>query len=320
MTYEIIITDEFDNVKPKNFLKKKIDLPYNTLFKFLKEKRITLNGKKIKDDTILKKGDVVKVWLDTIKLRVEEEYVPQERKNLNIETIHEDENILVLNKPAGIIVQGSQDNETSLSLHLAYLKDKNKDTTDFNYFHVHRIDKNTSGLLICAKNRVTLRDLNEGFRERNVVKKYLCLCDGTFDKEEGEIIVDLQRNGQEAREKVSISRGNTANAEWIKNSHSTYKVLQEYEYNGIPLSLVEVEIKTGVMHQIRVHMKHLGNPIVGDTMYGKSTLNRELKDVISRQFLHATQISFTLHKKDFHFEAPLLEDLTTCLSQMNKVD
>ena len=319
MTYEILITDEFDNVKPKNFLKKKIDLPYNTLFKFIKEKRITLNGKKIKEDSVLKTGDVIKVWLDEIKQR-EEKYVPQERKNINVDTIHEDENLLVLNKPAGVIVQGSQDNETSLSLHLAYLKHKNKDTTTFNYFHVHRTDKNTSGVLVCAKNRTTLRDLNESFRERSVVKKYICLCEGTFDQEQGEIEVDLQRNNQDAREKVSVSKGNTANAEWIKNSHSLYKVLEEYEYNGIVFSLVEVEIKTGVMHQIRVHMKHIGHPILGDTMYGKSTLNRELNSIISRQFLHAKEIGFTLYKKEYYFEAPLLEDLSVCLSHMKKVD
>ncbi len=317
MPYEIKIEDEFNGVKPKNYLKKRLDIPFNSLIKFLKEKRITLNGKKIKDDSTLKTGDIIKVWLDTIKLR-EEQYVPQERKNLHIDTIFEDQDLLVLNKPSNIIVQGSQDNQNSLSLHLAFLKHKNSDTTPFNYFHVHRIDKNTSGILVCAKNKTSLRDLNQAFRERNVIKKYLCLCEGSFTKTSGEIKVNLQRNPQDQREKVSVVNANKNKAEWVKQSHSNYKVLEEYQYNNTIFSLVEVEIKTGVMHQIRVHMKHIGHPIVGDTMYGKSVINRELEPILKRQFLHATSIEFEYKNQRHKFEAPLLDDLSICLSHMEK--
>ena len=317
MSYEIQIDEEFNGVKPKNYLKKRLDIPFNSLIKFLKEKRITLNGKKIKDDSILKTGDIIKVWLDTIKLR-EEQYVPQERKNLHIDTIFEDQDFLVLNKPSNIIVQGSQDNQNSLSLHLAYLKHKNNDTTPFNYFHVHRIDKNTSGILVCAKNKISLRDLNQAFRERSVIKKYICLCEGSFAKPNGEIRVNLQRNPQDQREKVSVVNTNKNKAEWVKQSHSNYRVLEEYEYNNTMFSLVEVEIKTGVMHQIRVHMKHIGHPIVGDTMYGKSVINRELEPILKRQFLHATSIEFEYKNQKHKFGAPLLDDLSICLSNMEK--
>lgn len=319
MPYEIQIEEEFNGVKPKNYLKKRLDIPFNSLIKYLKEKRITLNGKKIKDDSVLKAGDIIKVWLDAIKLR-EEKYIPQERKNLHIDTIFENKDFLVLNKPSNIIVQGSQDNQNSLSLHLAFLKHKNNDKTPFNYFHVHRIDKNTSGILVCAKNKTSLRDLNQAFRERSVIKKYLCLCEGSFTKQKGEIKINLQRNPEGQREKVSVVNANKTKAEWVKQSHSTYNVLEEYEYNNNIFSLVEVEIKTGVMHQIRVHMKHIGHPIVGDSMYGKSVINREFEPILKRQFLHATSIEFEYNKQKHKVEAPLLADLSICLSHMKKLE
>ncbi len=317
MTYEIIVTSEFDSVKPKNFLKKKLDLPYNKLFKYIKEKRITLNGKKIKEESILKKGDVIKVWLDEIKLR-QETRVQRESRNLKIDTIFENDDFLVLNKPSGIIVQGAQDNQTSLSLHLSYLKNKNKDLSSFDYFHVHRIDKDTSGILVAAKTPVALRDLNEIFRDRTITKTYLALCCGEFQNKTGEIKLKLQRNEQGLREKV-IEQNKSIKSEWVKDSHSIYRVIDEYKYNNETFSLVEIEIKTGVMHQIRVHMKHLGNPIVGDRMYGKMFVNKEFENILPRQFLHASSVKFEYKKKKFNFEAPFLYDLNYCLSNLKKI-
>ena len=302
-------------MKTKNFLKKRIDLPFNSLIKHIKNKRITLNGKKIKEESILREGDIIKVWLDEIKLReVKKNFVS--KKDLGIDVIFENEDFLVLNKLAGIVVQGAQEDEESLSLHLAYLKDKNKDTSDFEYFHVHRIDKDTSGILVCAKNRVALRELNKIFRLRDVVKKYLCLSVGSFNKDSGEIKLKLQRNPSESREKVSVNKGEIGNFEWVKNSISKYRVLKEFMFNSETYSLVEVEIETGVTHQIRVQMKYLNHPIVGDKMYGNSFVNDQFKDILNRHFLHASIIEFEYNGKKYSFEAPFTSDLENCLDKI----
>lgn len=310
MTFEIIITKEYDGLKPKSFLKKRIDIPYFKIPKLLKDKRITLNGKKIKEEDILREGDIIKVWPNDINL-VEQKKYHINTKDLEIPIIFENEDFLVFNKPAGIIVQGAQDNETSLSLHLAHYKQKIGDKSDFEYFHAHRLDKETSGILVVAKNRQTLRDLNQIFREKNIVKKYVCLCTGIFEKKEGQVEAFMRKNELGVKEKMSICSAKEKDAE---RSLSLYKVLKEYEHDKEDFSLVEVEIKTGITHQIRVHMKSLGHPILGDKLYGNTAVNREYENVLNRQFLHAKQLEFEYKGKKYVFQAELTEDLKVMLN------
>ncbi len=309
MSIEITITRDYDGVKPKNFIKKNIDVPFFKIVDLIKEKRITLNGKKIKSEDFLREGDVIKVWPHDIELRgVKREHL--DKKDLGIDTIFEDENLLVLNKLQGVVVQGAQDNNKSISLHLAWYKDKIGDKSDFEYFHVHRLDKDTSGVLVVGKNKATVRDLNQIFRERDVVKKYICLCVGKLDKKEGEVEVYLMKNPEGSREKMSVRKKKD---EDNKLSISCYKVIKEYEVEYQTFSLVEVEIKTGLTHQIRVHMKYLGNPILGDTMYGNLSLNKKYLNKLNRQFLHASHIEFDYLGKHNVFDAPLPKDLESFL-------
>ena len=311
MAYEIEIPKEYFGVSPKNFLKKKIDLSYRDLLKHLKNKRITLNGKKIKGDEKFKKGDVLKVWLDEIRLRDEKKVLKKDGKDLGMKLIFENDDFLILNKLPDVVVQGSQDVSLSLSYHLNYLKEKNESSEE--YFHVHRLDKDTSGVLVCSKNTVALRDLNKIFREKNIVKKYVCLCVGEFESKEGKVECLLDRAPQHSKEKVVVSKKSG------KKSLSLYKVLSEYEYDNEIYSFVEVEIKTGFMHQIRVHMKSLGHPIVGDKMYGNSYVNRSFEKVLNRQFLHSKEISFEYKDEKYKFEADLINDLKNTLKIMKKI-
>lgn len=315
MTFEIKITKEYAGTSPKGFLKKKIDASYNKIFKMIKDKRLTLNGKKIKADDKLKQGDIIKCWLDDIKPRndgTKENYVAKEKENLNINTIYEDEDLLILNKEAGIIVQGAQDNKTSLSLHLEYLKNKNKDFSETQYFHIHRLDKDTSGVLVCGKNKIAIRELNEIFAKRKIIKKYICLCDGQFEKSEGTIEVNLDRNEQGIKEKMFVSKKTG------KKSISNYKVLGEYDFKDETVSMVEVEIKTGLTHQIRVHMKYLGHPIIGDKMYGNNYINQIFEKSLNRQFLHAQSLEFEYKKTKHKFVAPLTKDLNNLTKKLKK--
>ena len=314
MVFEITITKDYEGVSPKGYIKKMVDVPFTKVHKLIKEKRLTINGKKIKGEVKLKTGDVLKCWLDDIKLRNENQTVSmtenQESKNLGMDTIFEDENMLILNKQAGVVVQGAQDNDTSLSLHLQYLKNKKKDLKEFNYFHVHRLDKDTSGVLVCAKNQIALRELNKVFAERQITKKYLCLCDGQFEKQEGTIQVNMDRNEQGMKEKMFVSK------EGGKKSISHYKVIDEYEFKDETVTMVEVEIKTGLTHQIRVHMKSIGHPIISDKMYGNNYINKVFENSLSRQFLHAQSLEFEYNGVEHKFVAPLTNDLKSLCNKL----
>lgn len=313
MTYEFIIDDEYMGISPKNFLKKKIDLPYNQIFDYIKNKRITLNGKKIKTDMKLKKGDIIKVWLDTIPKKKDLTLAKSNVSptNLKIPLLYENSDFLVLNKLPGIIVQGAGDNEFSLSHHLEFLRRKNKD--DSIYFHVHRLDKETSGVLVCSKNLVSRRDLNAVFKEKDMEKIYICLCKGYFKKSSGKVECKLERSPPNSKEKVFVSKSSG------KYSLSEYKILGEYNLKGEPVSLVQVKIKTGVTHQIRVHMKSLNHPILGDWMYGNIYLNEKFKYLIPRQFLHAKLLSFNYKNKKYSFEADYPFDLKKVLKLIKAI-
>lgn len=310
MSFEIIITKEYEGLKPKSFLKKRIDIPYFKIPRLLKDKRITLNGKKIHEESVLKEGDVIKVWPNDIN-PVEQKKYHLDSKDLEIPIIFENEDFIVFNKSAGIIVQGAQDNTTSLSLHLAHYKQKIGDKSDFEYFHAHRLDKETSGILVVAKNRQTLRDLNQIFREKNIVKKYLTLVLGYFEQKKGQVEAFMRKNELGVKEKMTICSAKEKDAE---RSLSLYKVLKEYEHDKEDFSLVEVEIKTGITHQIRVHMKSLGHPVLGDKLYGNSTVNRVYEQILNRQFLHAKYLEFEYKGKKYVFEAELTDDLKAMLN------
>ena len=313
MSFEIRVNKEDDGVKAKGFLKRNIDVSYQSLCKLLKNKRITLNGKKIKKDAVLSEGDVIKVWSEGIGLRKKSKRF-ENSKDLGMDVVYESEDFFVLNKLPGVVVQGAQEKEESLSLHLAYLKNYWDDKSDFEYFHVHRIDKQTSGALVIAKNKKALRDLNELFRKRKVVKKYICLCDGLFENESGEIDICLKRNPDGSNEKVSVSSDSDKDS---KRTISRYRVLKEYEYEGEDFSLVEVEIETGFMHQIRVHMKYLGHPIVGDLMYGNSYINEFVK--AKRQLLHASYLSFEYKGESHEIEVSLTKDFEEFLGSISVI-
>ncbi len=314
MVYEIVVNSDYAGTSVKSFLKKNIDVPYHNLFKLIKDKRITLNKKKIKDGVILKEGDIIKVWKDDIKLR-EKIIVTKRTQDLGLEIIYENSDFLVLNKFPGVVVQGAQDNEKSLSLHLAFLKNKNADNTSFDYMHVHRLDKDTSGVLVCAKNLLASRELNRIFRAREVVKKYVCLCFGEFENLSGSIEVYMKRAYPNSKVKNIVCERADEDS---KLSISQYRVVDSFNYDGDIFSLVEVEIKTGLTHQIRVHMKYLGCPIVGDRMYGNSFINTKFENILDRQFLHAKSLEFEFKGKKYTFEAKMPNDLCVVLDKIKK--
>lgn len=279
-----------------------------------------VNGKKNKPSFLLSEDDQVKLaprftLPDTTKL------IPNPAIKLNI--IYEDNDVLVINKPAGLAVHPRQSKggaplteETDNTLVsgllnyyplLAKVGDPSTISGQVNIRPgiVHRLDKDTSGVLIIAKNQPSFDWLKKQFKERKVQKKYLALVQGSPKNIEGEISQSLARSPKNPA-KQKISQGG-------REAITQYKVLKQFK----KFSLLEVWPKTGRLHQIRVHLAWLGNPIVGDKKY--SFKNQLLPKGLNRQFLHAAELQIILpngQKKQFY--SPLPTELTKIITQLEK--
>lgn len=212
---------------------------------------------------------------------------------MELEILYEDKNVLVINKPAGIVVhpgEGQKDYETTIVDLILPKLDK-----DFRGGNrpgiVHRLDKDTSGILVVAKNETACDSLKRQFKNRVIEKKYLALVFGKLRYPEGIIDSPIGRTGKGGN-KMRVSMSNFG-----REAVTKYKVDSIYRFKRQYLaSLLNVEPKTGRTHQIRVHMAAIGYPIIGDSFYGNKKMNRifEKSFGLSRQFLHASEIKFKL--------------------------
>ncbi|MDP2946227.1 MAG: RNA pseudouridine synthase, partial [bacterium] len=234
--------------------------------------------------------------------------------NIPINVVYEDEDVVVLNKQAGISVHPSinEPNKTLVNALIAkYPEIKNVGEDPLRPGIVHRLDKDTSGLLVVAKNQKTFEFLKKQWQEGKVIKKYLALVWG-HPKEKGEIVSELARSLKDFRKRMVVRPEKQKDKE-IKGklAITEYKVVKKFR----DYSLVEVYPKTGRMHQIRVHFASLGHPVIGDKIYGKS---REKPEGLTRQFLHAFYLKFSLPTGPLAFEADLPDDLEQALAKLDK--
>lgn len=248
-----------------------------------------------------------------------------------IKVIFEDNDILVLDKPAGVTVNRSdttaneetlQDwTEKKIGLNInRQSPQKPADSEGFEFENreafykrggiVHRLDKETSGIILVAKNEDTFVELLRQFREREVEKTYTALVHGKMEPLEGEISVPLGRLPWNRKRFGIVAGGRDATTE--------YKVLSSYKMGNEVLTLLKLKPRTGRTHQIRVHLKYLNKPIFADELYGGRKTSREDRKILSRQFLHASSIDFKHPKtgKYLSFESPLPDDLTMIVSRM----
>jgi 23S rRNA pseudouridine1911/1915/1917 synthase len=240
---------------------------------------------------------------------------------MKIEIIFQDDQVLVINKPPGVVVNRAE------SVAESTIQDWVDETNDYELAHdesrrngiVHRLDKDTSGVLVLAKTGEVMTELQRQFHDRETKKTYLALVHGKFSAKEGIMSVPMERSRMD-RQKYMVGIGG-------KMTETHYKVKEEYEkltdkkymvkgYQGF--SLVELHPKTGRTHQIRVVMKHLNHPLVGDVKYvGKK---RARADIVwcPRQFLHARKLEFThpMTGKRVEYEAELSKDLKEVLSKL----
>lgn len=268
---EYIINKEFEDVRVDKFLRKKLsNMALTEIFKCIRVGKIKVNGKKTKENYRLKLNDVVKLFM---KVELESiQYEESKIKSSDLEEIkqfivYEDENLLILNKKPNMVMHKGSGHEYGISEILKeYLKNPN-----FNF--INRIDKATSGLVIGTKNLVINRELSEEMRERNIEKKYYILVEGKLKKKEFIIKSFLKRLEDRVVELEKYEVG-------AKESISYFRVVE----TGKDCTLLEGTLGSGRTHQLRVQLASMGNPILGDTKYGKG------KEKIMYLFSHYLKI------------------------------
>ncbi|MDD2730629.1 MAG: RluA family pseudouridine synthase [Candidatus Portnoybacteria bacterium] len=270
-------------------------------------------GKKVKPSYILRQGDAVALAPD-FTLPDTTKILPN--PDIKLETIYEDDNVLVISKPAGLTVHPRQDknglplaselNNTLASGLLARCPAIAAvgDSPALRPGIVHRLDKDTSGVIIAAKNQKSFTWLKKQFKERKTKKKYIALVAGKLKEKSGEIKIFLARaKSDPAKQKVVKNGG--------KEAITEYQVIKEFNL----YSLLEASPRTGRLHQIRVQLAWLGHPVAGDKKYGSQKL--PIPSGLSRQFLHAEKLAITLPDGQKRvFEAPLPADLKNVLNAL----
>jgi len=314
----IVETDE-NNLRVDTFISKKENLISRT-----RVKNLILNEKLMLNNEIVNNPSKKVSTGDKISLEIPE---PKEASlkpyDFKLEIIYEDKDLIVINKPAGIIMHPGAGNydKTIVNALMHYNKDSLSTIGDeLRPGIVHRIDKDTSGLIVVAKNNITHENLSDQFSRHTITRVYQLLIWGKLRPSSGKIDTFITRSSKNRQVmEVSISKG--------KRAITNYKTIEIFENDRTPtLSLVECRLETGRTHQIRVHMTHMGNSIMGDGKYKKKykklkNIDTNLENLIyklDRQFLHAQTLGFThpKTKKEMIFTSILPQELENILAML----
>ena len=288
------------NQRIDKFIKKTVpNLPDSLMYKYIRLKRIKLNGKRCEISTRLSEGDTVDMYINDefFEQRFDRYDFMHASKEINV--LYEDDQIMLLDKKVGLLSHPDEReyNDTLLTRIKRYLYEKGSyDPSDENSFApalINRIDRNTGGIVMAAKNAEALRIMNRKLKDREIRKFYLCVIHGTLKNKENILHGWLIKDEKKNLVKVLDHPANGA-----KEIRTKYRVLAENEN----MSLVEIELLTGRTHQIRAHFASIGHPLLGDGKYGRNSMNRE--SGYKKQFLYSYAIKF-----DFRTDAQALNYL-----------
>ena len=313
-----------DPLRIDKFLMNRIEgATRNKLQQAIRLGMVLVNGKEIKSNYKIKPLDSIIIYSD---MSPEQTEVVPEKMDLNI--VYEDADLMIINKPAGMVVHPGSGNYTGTLLNGVsyYLQQLNPDLSEDTlprFGLVHRIDKNTSGLLVLAKTDKAMRHLAKQFFDHTTNRKYVALAWGDIQNDTGTIVAHVGRNLRYRKLFEAYPEGDHG-----KDATTHYKVLERLGY----VTLVECILETGRTHQIRVHMKYIGHPLFNDDFYGgdkivKGTVYAKYKQFVEncfqickRQALHAKTLGF-IHPttgEQLFFEAPLPDDMEQVIEKWRK--
>ena len=296
---ELVVEKEDELKRLDVFLVSNLNESRNFILKNIKNGNITVNDNIVKGGYSLKEGDIIKIRDLTVDTSVKAE-------DIDINILYEDDDIIVVNKKSGMVVHPGNGNYSKTLVNaLMYHTDELSDEGGSERCGiVHRIDKDTSGLIIVAKNDTAHINLSKQIQDRKVKKTYIALVRGVIKENEATINMPIGRSSKD-RKKMAVTKDG-------KEAITHFKVLKRY--NGF--TLLEVKIETGRTHQIRVHLSEIGYPIVGDEVYsnGKNPFG------VKGQMLHAEKLELKHPRtgKDLTFEAPVPKYFANIINQLEK--
>lgn len=317
---KLIITENEGNQRLDRFLRKYLKrAPLSMIYKLIR-KDVKVNGKRGHEDTVLQAGDSLVIYIPDDKLAELTAPVKKQKARRSFGIVYEDENVIVVNKPSGLLTHGDshEKKNTLVNQVCGYLQDKGEYNPSvertFAPAPANRLDRNTSGLVIFGKTAEALRELTEIIRDKeNVRKIYMALVAGRMD---GAADIDSRLVKNESTNKVRVAPdGEGQSARTIVTGIRP----------GDEMSLVEVNLITGRTHQIRVHLSSAGHPVAGDPKYGSDKLNRRIRDKygVTSQLLHAARLEMgeldgsLAYLAGRVFEAPLPESFGKILEDLD---
>lgn len=281
-----IVVEKESNIRIDKYLALKTEFSRSLIAKMIEDEAILLNGKSVKSSTKVEENDIIDLQDDYVK---DVDIIPEE---MPLDIVYEDNDLMVINKPSGVVVHpGSGNTSNTLVNGLMYYTTNLSDTNgEERPGIVHRIDKDTSGLLLVAKTNKAHEKLGEMFKNKEVKREYLALIKGVFPHNSATIDAPIGRDKAD-RKKMTVTSENS------KKAITHLKVLKRYKKH----TLVSLILDTGRTHQIRAHMKYIGYPVYNDPVYTND------KTTSFGQFLHSYKMDFKhpITGKDMHFECPL---------------